>query len=47
MLQRRASKLMSLSCCGVRALTVACVATGMNAGVRIVPCGVVMIPVLA
>ena len=42
-----ASKFISLSCCGVRDLTVACVPTGMNAGVWIVPCGVVIMPVRA
>ena len=29
---------------GVRLLTVACVPTGMNCGVSIVPCGVVNLP---
>ncbi len=32
---------------GSTAFTAACVATGMNAGVRIGPCGVVMVPVRA
>ncbi len=47
MLQRMASKLISFNCCGVMALMVACVATGMNAGVLMLPCGVEMMPVLA
>jgi len=46
-LQRRASNLMSFNCRGVRALIVAFVATGMKAGVLMIPLGVEMMPVLA